>query len=97
MAVKPSPPDLADLTPKQCKAARALLAWSQQDLAKKAGVAASTVADFERGHRTPVPNNAEAIRTALEGAGVRFLPGGALIGPNIPILGSVFISEYVPQ
>ena len=37
-----------NLTPKQVRAGRALLAWSQQDLAKKAGVAASTVADFER-------------------------------------------------
>lgn len=88
MPIQSTPADPTELTPKQSKAARALLAWSQQDLAKKAGVAASTVADFERGHRTPVPNNAEAIRTALEGAGVRFLPGGALIGPHIPLLGS---------
>jgi transcriptional regulator with XRE-family HTH domain len=88
MPIQPTPADPTELTPKQSKAARALLAWSQQDLAKKAGVAASTVADFERGHRTPVPNNADAIRTALEGAGVHFLPGGALIGPHIPILGS---------
>ena len=84
MILQPTPP----LTPKQSRAARALLAWSQQELAKKAGVAASTVADFEREHRTPVPNNAEAIRTALEEAGVQFLPGGALIGPRVPILGS---------
>jgi len=75
-----------DLTPAHVRAARALLAWSQQDLAKNAGVAASTVADFERGHRTPVPNNAQAIRTALENAGVRFLPQGAVIGPALPQL-----------
>ncbi len=72
------------LTPKHVKAARALLAWSQQDLAKAAGVANSTVADFERGHRTPVANNAQAIRDALEGAGIRFLPTGAVIGPPVP-------------
>ncbi len=74
----------SDLTPKHIRAARALLAWSQQDLAKAAGVATSTVADFERGHRTPVANNAQAIRSALEGAGIRFLPTGAVIGPAIP-------------
>jgi transcriptional regulator with XRE-family HTH domain len=74
----------SDLTPKHVRAARALLAWSQQDLAKKANVATSTVADFERGHRTPVVNNAQAIREALEGAGIRFLPTGAIIGPPIP-------------
>ncbi|MEN0654166.1 MULTISPECIES: helix-turn-helix domain-containing protein [Hyphobacterium] len=77
-----SPPH--DLTPKQVRAARALLAWSQQDLAKAAGVGTSTVADFERGSRTPVANNAQAIRTALQGAGVSFLAGGAIIGPAVP-------------
>lgn len=75
-----------DLTPKHVRAARALLAWSQQELAKAAGVATSTVADFERGQRTPVANNAQAIRGALEGAGIRFLPTGAIIGPPIPII-----------
>ncbi|MBB5360899.1 transcriptional regulator with XRE-family HTH domain [Rhodanobacter sp. ANJX3] len=75
-----------DLTPKHVRAARALLAWSQQELAKAAGVATSTVADFERGQRTPVANNAQAIRGALEGAGIRFLPTGAIIGPPVPII-----------
>ena len=75
-----------EFTPSQSRAARALLAWSQQDLAKKAGVAASTVADFERGRRTPVPNNAEAMRSALAGAGINFLPGGAVMGPPLPSL-----------
>ncbi|MDR7927036.1 helix-turn-helix transcriptional regulator [Acidithiobacillus thiooxidans] len=73
-----------DLTPKHVRAARALLAWSQQDLAKAACVATSTVADFERGHRTPVANNAQAIRGALESAGIRFMPTGAVIGPAVP-------------
>ena len=71
------------------RAARALLAWSQQDLAKAAGVATSTVADFERGQRTPVANNAQAIRGALESAGIRFLPTGAVIGPAVPIITAV--------
>lgn len=75
-----------DLPPRHVRAARALLAWSQQDLAKRAGVATSTVADFERGRRTPVANNAKAIRSALESAGIRFLPTGAVVGPPIPRL-----------
>lgn len=79
-----SPP--TELTPKHVRAARALLAWSQQDLAKAAGVATSTVADFERGKRTPVANNAQAIRGALEGAGIQFRPTGAVVGPAVPIL-----------
>jgi len=75
------------LTAKQVRAARALLAWSQQDLAKVAGVAPSTVADFERNQRTPVPNNADAIRKALEDAGISFPEGGAVSGPPIAGLG----------
>lgn len=77
-----------ELTPRHVRAARALLAWSQQDLAKGAGVATSTVADFERGQRTPVANNANAIRTTLEEAGIRFLPTGAVIGPSLPTVPS---------
>lgn len=79
---KPNPP--IELTPKHVRAARALLAWSQQDLAKAAGVGTSTVADFERGSRTPIANNAQAIRAALEGAGISFLPTGAVFGPAVP-------------
>jgi len=74
------------LTPRLVKAARALLAWSQQDLAKAAKVATSTVADFERGQRTPIANNAQAIRSGLESAGIRFLPTGAVIGPAVPFV-----------
>src|SRR5579862_8640283 len=92
MTMENQDPIPSNLTPKQIRAARALLAWSQQDLAKKAGVAASTVADFERGYRTPVPNNAEAMRTALERAGVSFLPGGAIVGPPLPALAAATTS-----
>lgn len=75
-----------DLTPKHVRAARALLAWSQQDLAKAAGIATSTVADFERGQRTPVANNAQAIRAALEAEDISFLPTGAVVGPPMPVV-----------
>ncbi|MGY6184703.1 helix-turn-helix domain-containing protein [Paraburkholderia strydomiana] len=64
------------ISPVPVRAGRALLGWSQQDLAKQARVAASTVADFERGQRTPMANNSDAIRSALESAGVAFYGGG---------------------
>jgi transcriptional regulator with XRE-family HTH domain len=67
-------------TPEQIRAARSLIHWSQNDLAEKAGVAVSTVADFERGYRVPVANNALAIRRALEMAGVVFTEGGVSQG-----------------
>ena len=74
------------ITPAQCRAARALLAWSQQELANRARVATSTVADFERGYRNPIQQNAEAIRGTLEGEGIAFRAGGAVIGPPLPAL-----------
>jgi transcriptional regulator with XRE-family HTH domain len=84
--IKRSPPPPRDLTPAQARAARALLAWSQQDLATNANIATSTVADFERGRRTPVPQNAEAMLAALERAGISFPAGGAVMGPALPKL-----------
>lgn len=57
----------------QCRGARAMLGWSQAALAEAAKVARQTVVDFERGARTPYPNNLAAIRTALEAAGVEFI------------------------
>ena len=61
------------LVPNQCRAARAWLAWSQEDLAKLAGVSLSTLRDFEGGKRTPSKNNLKAIQSALESEGVAFI------------------------
>ncbi len=65
------------MSPEQCRAARAWLNWTQQELAGRAGVGLSTVRDFEKGERTPIPNNLAAITRALEAAGVKFLLGKA--------------------
>lgn len=67
-------------SPALCRAARGLLGWSQGELAEKAKVGRSTVADFERGTRTPVRNNLKAMAEALEDGGVELIPengGGA--------------------
>lgn len=64
---------------KQIKAARALLGWSQRTLAKRAKVAVSTIADMERGKRILIRNNFDAIRVAIEVAGVTFTPTGVSI------------------
>jgi predicted transcriptional regulator len=67
---------------RQIKAARALLSWSQEQLAEAAGVSTPTIKRLEArdgpiGGRT---NTAAKIRTALEDAGVRFIGenGGGL-------------------
>ena len=66
--------------PAQCRAARAMLGWSQQDLCDRAKVARKTLADFEGGKSTPYPRTLDDIQQALEEAGVEFIPengGGA--------------------
>ncbi len=57
----------------QFRAARALVDWSQDELAANAGVGRATVGDFERGARRPMRQNLRAMRSTLEAAGICFL------------------------
>jgi ribosome-binding protein aMBF1 (putative translation factor) len=61
------------MSPEQCRAARAWIGWSMDDLAKRAHLSASTVRDFEAGRREPIFNNLRAIKFALEAEGIAFL------------------------
>jgi len=61
------------LTAEQSRAARGWLDWSQEELAKRAHVSLSTVRDFEKGRRSPIPNNLEALRRAINAAGVQLV------------------------
>lgn len=61
----------------QCRAARALLDWSQDELATNALVARATIADFERGTRKPMRSNLASIASALSAAGIEFIPDAA--------------------
>jgi len=61
------------LTPKQSRAARGWLGWSQEHLAKEAHVSLSTVRDFEKGRRVPIANNLEAMQRVLESNGMQLL------------------------
>jgi transcriptional regulator with XRE-family HTH domain len=70
------------MSPEQSRAARGWLGWSQTELAKRASVSLSTVRDFETGVRTPIANNLDAMRRAIERAGLQlvFRADGAAIG-----------------
>ena len=61
------------LTPEQSRAARGWLDWTQQHLASQAKVSLSTVRDFENGKRTPIANNLEALRRAIDAAGIQLV------------------------
>lgn len=61
------------MTPAQCRAARATISMSQDELAAKSGVAKATIAAFELGQRQPYARTIAAIRAALESAGVIFI------------------------
>jgi transcriptional regulator with XRE-family HTH domain len=70
------------VTTRQIKAARALLGWSQADLAEKSGVSEPTVARLEStdGELGGRKLTVKKIRAAVEGAGVTFIDenGGGL-------------------
>ena len=72
------------ISPQQCRAARAWLDWSQQELATRARVGLSTIKDFERGDRKPIPNNLDAIQRAIETEGMILIEdGGMAVGIRI--------------
>ena len=70
------------ITSAQCRAARGLLNWNQQNLASKAGVGLVTVHQLEAGISQPRRATLDVIRRAFENAGVEFIDenGG---GPGV--------------
>jgi transcriptional regulator with XRE-family HTH domain len=64
----------------QCRAARGLIGWSQQELAKNAGIGTVAVHQLESGTSQPRRATLDVIRRAFEKAGVVFIDengGGA--------------------
>jgi transcriptional regulator with XRE-family HTH domain len=72
------------MTPAQCRAARALINWTQPRLADAAKLGLSTVVDFERERRKVSPDAETSIQTALEAAGVIFVAENGE-GPGVRI------------
>jgi len=63
----------AMITPRQIRAARALLGWAQQQLADKAIVSLNAVTRLERGEVDPRVSTLEAVEKAIRKAGVEFI------------------------
>ncbi len=65
----------SDITPAQCRAARGMLDWHRDELAKHSGVNKRTILRFEGMEGDTRPTTLAAIRAALEAAGVEFTNG----------------------
>jgi len=70
------------ITPAQCRAARGLLDWTQQELADKSRVGVVTIRQLEAGVGAPRWATLDVIQRAFESAGVEFInaDGG---GPGV--------------
>lgn len=62
----------------QVVAARSLLNMHQEELAKRAGIAKSTLVYFERGESEPRENVRQAIEKTLNELGIEFKDGGVI-------------------
>lgn len=69
------------ITKQQIKAARALLNWTQMDLARAVGVNVTAISDIERGAGV-LPGYVPLITVAFEEAGLVFVDGGVLWQPG---------------
>jgi transcriptional regulator with XRE-family HTH domain len=65
------------ITSEQIRAARALLRWEQRNLAEASGVSLPSIKRLETspGNLSAQPRTIDALRAALEAAGVEFTNG----------------------
>ncbi|MBS7696225.1 MULTISPECIES: helix-turn-helix transcriptional regulator [unclassified Chelatococcus] len=74
-----------EISAAQCRAARALLGWSQGQLSDASRVSRATLAEFEQGKRVPYERTLRDIEAALTAAGIIFESDGEMItgGPGV--------------
>jgi transcriptional regulator with XRE-family HTH domain len=61
------------ITIEQCRGARGLLGWTQQDLADASGLSKTAINNFEKQHSDIKMESLRAIRMAFESADIEFL------------------------
>lgn len=74
----------------QIRAARALLNWSQTDLAKATGLSLNALSNLEKGQSVPRLDTMVLVQSALQDAGVEFLSGD-----GVRLRGEVFEMEKI--
>ncbi|MGQ2906185.1 MAG: helix-turn-helix transcriptional regulator [Neoaquamicrobium sediminum] len=71
-----------DIRPEQIRAARALIDWTREDLAKASGVTIRTLARIENSQTVPRLATLQALTAALKTAGIEFIPENGS-GPGV--------------
>ena len=77
------------LTPAQCRAARALLDWTQDELAERAAVSRGTIRGFENGQHALQRSTASAVCQALQAGGVVLVDADREAGQGVRFIGPV--------
>jgi len=77
------------ITARQIRAGRALLGWSQQELADRAILSRNAVAKMERGEVDPRTSTIEAVRRVLEQNGVLFVAASGRVGEGVRALAPI--------
>ncbi|NIA72007.1 helix-turn-helix transcriptional regulator [Pelagibius litoralis] len=71
------------ITGRQCRAARAMLQWSREELSERSGVHYITLCNFELGHCTLKPGSARLLRLTFITSGVMLIDDDDSGGPGI--------------
>lgn len=66
-------PNTHHISSKQIKAARAILDWSQENLAEASGLSIATIRKIEAGNLSPRPTTNKSLKKAIERAGLEFI------------------------
>lgn len=70
--------------PQKFRGARAVLDWTQDELAERAGVSKATISYFEKGTRAMLHNNKMACWKAFFAAGISFNCDSIKFSPTTP-------------
>jgi DNA-binding XRE family transcriptional regulator len=80
------------ITPAQCRAARGLLDWTQEQLAEQAELSRSTVRDFEGGKHGLQRASAAQVVRVFEAAGLVLIEADEM-GPGVRIRSPMGVVE----
>jgi len=96
--IEPFPPQFKDgsIAPEQLRAARGLLDWSRNELAKKAGTSAETIKNIEHGIYVPKKETIAAIVQILLRHGIQFVHYETLVtvSDGQDVVGDLQVRSY---